>query len=692
MKAGELLRVRVAFSALGLVPLFLAGWFGYLQVAQAGALKREGRAPLPLNAHVADRYAARSEQMPAPRGTILDRNGATLAADCESYEVRARITVPRTKRADLSLFRPWLERLADSLAIALVADPEVPDRSAKYAAHRERLRRLMWRGWKVDTLPLSGTWPKRHVHVVDFLVAAGVDRRKVIDALSSHHKSKAYPTVFLERLHSFKRVYPERDLTYGVVGHTDSYLALIDGRERFHTFGVCGLESFDALTPDSGAVRRFIADGRHRPYFLASMRGAPEPIRLHSTLDLELQRACVRELAMQCEQGMRGAPDDKPMWGAMALVEVATGDVLAAASWHGGDLHPKAASFTPYQSQFDPGSIVKPLVVAYALESKAVSWFDEFDCAPNGAMYQRIIRSLGRRKPVRDDHDCGVLTPRGVLMNSSNIGAAMIGLQLSREQWRDYMQTFGWGKTLGLNLPHETTGGHPKQSFAPAVPLRSFRANSAISFSFGYEMTTTTLQVARAYLRMLQGVEAELHVVRGLDIDGVWHRAPRQRSAGREFRAEVRGQVLSALRDVVSNFEGATGRSVVQRFKKQGVELSGLIGGKTGTAFGSVRLASGQTVTMRNASFVGLMPPEDPKWLAVCVLQKKGGRARFYGSSYAAPPAVSMLLRCQELRGHSWMRQGPRVSSGGQTRTGLQTPDNSGWGLSVGAGDARDTR
>ena len=68
MKPGELLRVRVAFGALGAVPVFLAGWFASLQVAQAGALESQGREPLPLNAQVAERYIARSEKMPAPRG------------------------------------------------------------------------------------------------------------------------------------------------------------------------------------------------------------------------------------------------------------------------------------------------------------------------------------------------------------------------------------------------------------------------------------------------------------------------------------------------------------------------------------------------------------------------------------------------------------------------------------------------
>ena len=700
MKAGELMRLRVAFGALGMVPVFLGGWFFYLQVAEAGELPRPGRDPLPLNAAVADSYARGEAQLPAPRGSIVDRNGATLAMDRESYEVRARVRVPSTKRRDLTLFRPWVERLADSLAQALVDDPEIPDRSAVYSRHRDRLQKVMWRKWRIQDLPERGKWPKEHPQGADFLVAKDVDRRPVLEALAAQHQSSVYPTLYLEKLHSFQRVYPERDLTYGVVGHTETYEVKEDGRVRLHTAGRSGLETFAALTPTSGAVRRFLKDGRHRPFFLGPVQGPPQPVRLHSTLDLELQRACMRELAAQCAKGHKLAPEERPTWAAMTLVEVATGDVLAATSWHlasskwpeKGSLHPKAGSFAPYQNRFEPGSIVKPLVFAYALEVGAVGWDERFDCAPRGEMYSRLIGRLGRAKRVEDVHDCGVLTPHGILLNSSNIGAAMVGLRLSRDQWKDYMAAYGWGRSLGLRLPHESIGGHPKSSFDPSRSDRGFRANSAISFSFGYEMTTTALQVARAYLRLLRGLDAELHLVRGLEVEGEWYKAPRPASAGRAFRPEVRRQVLSAMRDVVSNIEGATGSSVVNTFQKQGIDLHRLVGGKTGTAFSPVREADGTKVIMRNASFVGLLPAEDPKWLAVCVMQKKGGRARFYGSSYAAPPAVKLLLRCLELRGDDELRQGPRGGSGGQTRPVDQTPGGSGWDQSVGADEVSETR
>jgi cell division protein FtsI/penicillin-binding protein 2 len=691
VKLGEVGRARFMFGVIGLVPVLLASWFGYVQVGQTATLTdRRGR-PLPLVASTAERQAWRVETVPAPRGTILDRNGSTLAADRETYEVRARVSVPRTKRQDMSLFRPWLQRLADSLALALVADPEIVDRSATYARHRERLRRVFWRAWRVDGLPTSGSWPANRARVADVLVGGGIDRLQVIDALRAFHKCDAYPTLSMHFLHSFQRVYPERDLTYGVVGHVDSYVAQIEGQRRLHTYGVCGLESFAALMPGSSELRRFRADGRQRPYFVAPMQDPPTAVRMHSTLDLELQRACVRELTKQCEQGLRGNADSKAKWGAMVLVEVATGDVVASASWHRGGLHPKATAFSPYQSRFEPGSIVKPLVLAYAQQVGAIRWDEQFDCDPRGAMYRETIRGLGRRKPVRDDHDCSVLTPHGILLNSSNIGAAMVGLRLSREQWQDYMRTYGFGRSLGLQMPQEVRGGHHPRSFAPEIPLRGFRANSAISFSFGYELTATAMQVARAYLRMLRGVDAELRLVRGLEIDGVWHDAPTRGGTRQTFRPEVRRAVVAAMRDVVSNIEGATGRVLHGRFQKDGVELHGLVGGKTGTAVSTVGLGNGKVASVRNASFVGVLPADDPKWLAVCVLQKDG-RARFYGGSYAAPPAVKLLLRCEQHRERSLLRQEPRVVPGGQTRMGLQTPDSSGWASSVGADDPRDTR
>ena len=226
---------------------------------------------------------------------------------------------------------------------------------------------------------------------------------------------------------------------------------------------------------------------------------------------------------------------------------------------------------------------------------------------------------------------------------------------------------------------------------------RSFRANSAISFSFGYEMTATVMQVARAYVRMFRGLGAELRLVKGLELDGQMHDVPAKQDVSPSYRPEVINAIRRAMSDVVSNDSHATGRFVHQQIMKEsGVDLHGLVGGKTGTAVSPVRLLDGSRATMRNASFVGFLPADNPRWLAVCVLQSDVV-SRFYGGRYAAPPAVKLLLQCQKQMERQPMHQASQFRSGGQTRhapsgVDLRLPGSSGWSASVGAGVSRDTR
>jgi cell division protein FtsI (penicillin-binding protein 3) len=321
--------------------------------------------------------------------------------------------------------------------------------------------------------------------------------------------------------------------------------------------------------------------------------------------------------------------------------------------------------------------VVKPLVLAYANEAGKLDWSAEFDCAPGSADYRERIAGLGRRKPVRDDHDCHVLDARGIVVNSSNIGAAYVGLMLEREEWEDYMACFGFGRKLGWSLPH-SVGGTNKRSFARDIPLRSFKANSAISFSFGYELQVNTMQLARAYLRLFRGRDAELRLVRGAEVGGAWQPAPAS-PTGRAFRAEVVDAVRAAMADVVSADPHATGVYLHGRMLKElGIDLHGVVGGKTGTAASTIGIPGRGSVSVRNASFVGFLPADAPRWLAVCVLQKDDS-ARFYGGSYAAPPAVRLLLQCQQLEERRLLRQESQDVPSGQARDASGSPGDTGW-------------
>lgn len=703
MNGAELLRVRVAFGALGAVPVFLMGWLFYVQVAQAATLPREGRAPLPLVAATADRQGQRERLVPAPRGRILDRRGVALASDCPAYDVRARIDVPAKCRKDGELFRDWIGRISDAFARALVVDPEIEDRLEARDRACSRIREALHRRWNVAELPVRGVVSETRMRPADVLISAEVDRLEVIEALRSMHRSDDWPTVHVDFVPTFRRVYPERDLTYGIVGHTQTYWAVDAAGNRFlQTSGMAGLEALAAMEPRTDGVRRFLADGRTRPYFVAPAEGAPKPNILQSTIDLELQRIAVHELREQAERGVRGNAEKKAKWGALVLVDMHSGDLLAAASWHRDAKMENGASFTPYQSTFEPGSIVKPLVLGYAHEVGALDWEQQFDCGPRSAEYVERIASLGRRGGVRDDHACGVLDAHGILVNSSNIGAAYVGLLLSREQWRDYMSAYGFGTTLGLNLPHEGVGGWP-DSFDPSTPLRRFRAYSATSFSFGYELSATPLQIARAYLRLFRGLGSELRLVRSLEVDGVAQELPPTAGVGPHLRPHVIEHVRQALEDVVSNDPHATGSYLHrQMLKELGIDLHGVVAGKTGTAATRVGVGNNRLEMHKNASFVGFLPADAPRWLAVSVLQKDDG-ASFYGGSYAAPPAVKLLLQCRKLHSERDRRQeapsgsGAGGSTGGQTRleplrTGLRSPGSSGWVVPGSSGSPRDTR
>jgi cell division protein FtsI/penicillin-binding protein 2 len=677
VKTGELLRVRLAFGALAAVPVFLAGWLGWVQVLQAGEIEREGRSPLRLLPATADSQGRRIEAVPAPRGTIVDRHGKLLALDCQTYDVRANLVVPAKVAAEVNGLRAWIATFVQDVSLALVADPELADRGDVRARHVRRLGELLADAFRTGDLPAAGKLPVGHPRRAEVLLAGGVDVLSVVEALRKLADDPRYRDCAFHFLRNHRREHPERDQTYGIVGHvTTKWVPAKEGSGKvLETSGACGLETFPVLDAERGSFRSFLSDGRGRPYFQAPVAQVPVANVLHSTLDLELQRVAMHELSAYAEAGARDGQVKVPKWGALVLVEIATGDVLAAASWHRDVKNPEAAAFTPYQNIFEPGSIVKPLVLAYAHEAGALDWGHVFDCASGSAEYRERIAPLGRRKAVVDDHPCGALTPHEILINSSNIGAAYCGLLLEREQWRDYMRFYGFGESLGLQMPFEGKGGTNAKSFDPKTPIRSFRANSAISFSFGYEMQANAMQLLRAYLRLFRGGGAQLRVCRGVELDGEFHAAPVPDPSPR-MRPEVVDGVRAALVDVISADPHATGVYLHTRMLKElGIDLHGVIAGKTGTAASRVGVGD-KLVEMRNASFVGFLPVEQPRWLAICVMQKDS-RSSFYGGSYAAPPVVRLLLQCQDLERRRLLRQD--AEAGGQTRLRDETPGDSGW-------------
>src|SRR5205814_8813657 len=101
-----------------------------------------------------------------------------------------------------------------------------------------------------------------------------------------------------------------------------------------------------------------------------------------------------------------------------------------------------------------------------------------------------------------------------------------VGSRLDREQWRACLSFYGFGGTLGLGLPHESTGGCPRVSFNPAVPTAQFRKFTGSSLSIGYELQVNALQRARAYLSLVSGQSRSLRLYQAAEVDGNRIEAP----------------------------------------------------------------------------------------------------------------------------------------------------------------------
>jgi cell division protein FtsI (penicillin-binding protein 3) len=397
-----------------------------------------------------------------------------------------------------------------------------------------------------------------------------------------------------------QRAYPQRALAGPLVGFSN-----IDGE------GVRGVEQLEdawlrgkarTIAVERDARGRLLADAGHDP---RSAAGGDVAL----TLDAALQAEAETALAEVVE-------DTGALGGIVVALDPRSGDVLALAERPGFD--PNAFRETPYvrtRSQafldaLEPGSSLKPFVVAAALEVGAIRPDDAFDCEKG------TFRVPG--KTIRDTHPHGVLDVAGILRESSNIGAAKIGFRLGAEPHFRALRAFGFGQPTGSGFPDESAG-----------LLRSWQEwrpvdHATISFGQGISVTPVQLAVATAVFANGGTWRAPRLVLARREPDGRWKTAPRA-TPRRVVRPEVARAVRGMLEEVVT---GGTGRFASLR----GVAVAG----KTGTAQ-KIDPATGAYSAKRYAAwFAGIAPAEDPQLVLVVMIDEPKGLLHSGGTT-AAP-------------------------------------------------------
>ena len=311
--------------------------------------------------------------------------------------------------------------------------------------------------------------------------------------------------------------------------------------------------------------------------------------------------------------------EHKAKAGSVVVLDVQTGEILALANYPsydpgvrdkrtGEQLRNRALT-----DIFEPGSTMKPFIAALALDKKLVT--------PNTPIQTAPGRILISGLPITDSHPHGVLTVEQVIQKSSNVGTVKLAMQMQpREMWEIYAQV-GFGQKPQIDFPGAVTGR--------LRPYKTWRPIEQATMSYGYGLSTSLLQLARAYTVFAR--DGEVVPVSML----------RQTEAAAGQRV-MTAETARAVRHMLRLAAGPGGTAP----RAQAVGYS--VGGKTGTA----RKQEGKGYTNRyRAWFVGLAPVSNPR-IVVAVMVDEPSTGVYFGGAVAAPvfsQVVQQTLRMMNV-------------------------------------------
>lgn len=455
-------------------------------------------------------------------------------------------------------------------------------------------------------LPLIARLTGRTTAELEDYLAARADRgfvylaRQIPPAEASRIMAVDADGVFTQR--EYRRYYPAGELASQLVGFAD-----IDGH------GQEGMElAYDAQLQGEPGSRRVIRDRSGRVVEDLAEFTPPQPgTDLQLSIDLRLQYIAYREL--------KAVVDSHDAQGGLVLMlDPRTGEVLAMASQPGfNPNNRRALTLDGLRNRgatdtFEPGSTVKPLMIAHALDHGVVGVGTRV--ATGNGFYK-----MGRLV-IKDAAGYGELDMGGVLLKSSNIGAAKVGMQLGPEGvWNAY-HAFGFGQRAEAGFPGEADG-----------VLRHFTDWGDVATAtsaYGYGLAVTALQLARAYAALAD--DGRLRPVSLLKLDAP-AAVERQVVSPRAAR-----QVRRWLQQVVAPSGTATAAAVDGH----------RVAGKTGTVR-KVR-ANGYTDDAHLSLFAGMMPASAPQVVTLVVIDEPR-KGDYYGGQVAAPVYARVMRSAARL-------------------------------------------
>ena len=499
------------------------------------ALWLQGMSTEFLQAQGATRYA-RTLELPATRGRITDRNGQVLAS---SVPVKAIWAIP-----DDVLEAPT-QKIANLANLLGMSDAE--------------LRK------KLDS-DRQFVYLKRQVEqdVADKITAlgiAGIETRK-----------------------EYKRFYPEGEVMAHVVGFTNVEDVGQEGIELASEKNLAGRTGSRRVIKDR--LGRIVED-------IESIHEPHDGKELTLSIDSKIQYIAYTHLKEALEK-------HKAKAGGAVVLDVNTGEVLALVNLPtynpndrsvltGAQLRNRVMTDT-----FEPGSPIKPLTIALALETGRVT--------PETTIQTGAGSILIGSHTITDTHANGLLTVGGIIQKSSNIGTAKIALQMPAQEMWEMFTTVGFGQPPKFGFPGAVAGR-----------LRNFKTWRPVeqaTMSYGYGLSVSLMQLARAYMIFARdGDTIPLTFLKS-------NEAPiGTRVISPKTALEVRLMLEAATQP------GGTG---------QLARIAGYrVAGKTGTAY---KLENGKYVKRYVGDFIGFAPVSKPRVIVAVMIDDPSTGGHFGGT------------------------------------------------------------
>lgn len=508
----------------------------------------------------ANSQRTRSVQVEALTGRILDRRDEPLA-----ISVRQPSVFADPSRIDS------IEHFVESVAPILGIDHDKIERDLQ--SHRTQQFR----------------WLARRVS------------NETVDKLNNLHLPKRSWGV----RHEHRRVYPQGTVAAHILG--------LRGLDRQAHGGIEELFA-DQLAGKPG-IRRVVSDSRGRPLSLLSEMSQPptngDEIRL--TLDARLSTA----VGLRLDQAFAHF---EPNWAAAIVIDPRNGELLAAESRPTYDPNnpvdiATAGFHHAFRATFEPGSTVKPFLVAAALECGRVQADSIIDCGPG--------RGHVAGRPMRDAAALGQQPLKNVLAKSSNIGSARVAEMLGPQELYNCYRHFGFGQPVPTTFNTPTSG--------VLVPPTDWSGYSLGSLSIGHEMSVTPLQLAAAYATLTQGRRVIPRLIResGRLVE----------YTGRSTPKEVTSWLLEEALTL------AVAEGTAKSLQIDGVEVFG----KTGTAQKFDPELGAYRTDRATCVVVGGFPAHQPTRVVVVVIDNPTLHPPFSGGRVAGPVVHDILESCLRL-------------------------------------------